>query len=121
MLLSQSINQRLFEEILQVHTSLVDDGEPSHRETTEGEANALRYAAGYVLKKKLSHRPEFVQCLHQSGEGDSYIEYTKKWIELVNRGKLFKVNDETYRFFQCLPQGHFLWLWASRSAKATVS
>ena len=100
-LLSQHINQRLFEEILRAHTSLIDDVEASQRPLTVGEANALRYAAGYVpfaLKKKLSHRPEFVQCLDQlgvSGEGDSYLEYTKKWIELVNRGKLFNVNDET--------------------------
>ena len=107
-LLSQHINQRLFEEILRAHTSLIDDVEASQRPLTVGEANAPRYAAGYVpfaLKKKLSHRPEFVQCLDQlgvSGEGDSYLEYTKKWIELVNRGKLFNVNDETYRFFHDL-------------------
>lgn len=107
-LLSQHINQRLFEEILRAHTSLTDDDKASQRALTVGEANALRYTAGYVpfaLKKKLSHQPEFVQCLDQlgvSGEGDSYLEYTKKWIELVNRGKLFNVNDETYRFFHDL-------------------
>jgi hypothetical protein len=104
-LLSQHINQRLFEELLRARTSLIDDTEASQKPL---EANALRYAAGYVpfaLKKKLSHRPEFVQCLDQlgvSGQGDTYLEYTKKWIELVNRGKLFNVSDETYRFFHDL-------------------
>lgn len=107
-LLSQHINQKLFEEILRARTSLINDTEASQRPLTVGEANALRYAAGYVpfaLKKKLSHRPEFVQCLDQlgvSGQGDTYLEYTKKWIELVNRGKLFTVSDETYRFFHDL-------------------
>ena len=107
-LLSQHINQRLFEEILRARTSLVNDAEASQKPLTVGEANALRYAAGYVpfaLKKKLSHRPEFIQCLDQlgvSGQGDTYLEYTKKWIELVNRGKLFNVSDEAYRFFHDL-------------------
>ena len=88
-LLSQHINQRLFEEILRAHTSLIDDVEASQRALTVGEANALRQVAGYIpfaLKKKLPHRPEFVQCLDQLGvigEGNSYLEYTKKWIELV--------------------------------------
>ena len=106
-LLSQHINQKLFEEILRARTSLINI-EASQRPLTVGEANALRYAAGYVpfaLKRKLSHRPEFVQCLDQlgvSGQGDTYLEYTKKWIELVNRGKLFNVSDETYRFFHDL-------------------
>ena len=68
MLLSQHINQKLFEEILRARTSLIDNGdEPTQRPLTVGEANALRYAAGYVpfSLKKLSHRPEFVQCLDQ--------------------------------------------------------
>ena len=129
-LLSQHINQKFFEEILRAHTSLIDDTEASQRPLTVGEANALQYAAGYVpfaLKKKLSHRPEFVQCLDQlgvSGQGDTYLEYTKKWIELVNRGKLFNVSDETYRFFHDLEmkvyaylKRYFLGWWASRSVK----
>ena len=95
MLLSQHINQKLFEEILRARTSRIDNGdEPTQRPLTAGEANALRYAAGYYVPfalKKLSHRPEFVQCLDQlevSGQGETYLEYTRKWIELVNRGKL---------------------------------
>ena len=33
------------------------------------------------------------------GEGDDLQEYTRKWFELVNRGGLFPLNDETFRFF----------------------
>ena len=109
MLLSQHINQKLFEENLRARTSRIDNGdEPTQRPLTAGEANALRYAAGYVpfaLKKKLSHQPEFVQCLDQLGvsvQGETYLDYTRKWIELVNRGKLFQISDEVYRFFHDL-------------------
>ena len=70
MLLSQHINQTFFEEILRActYTSLADDAEASQKPLTVSEANALRYAAGYVpfaLKKRLSHQPEFIQCLDQ--------------------------------------------------------
>ena len=57
-LLSQHINQRLFEEILQLNVSLTDGAEARQRPLTASEANALRYAAGcvpFALKKKLSH------------------------------------------------------------------
>ena len=27
------------------------------------------------------------------------MEYTKEWIKLVDRGKLFKINDESFHFF----------------------
>ena len=72
---------------------------------TTDEANALRYASGYVpfaLKKKLKKRPEFKAWLDRlavDGEDSTYLEYTKKWVKAVNRGGLFKVNDKTYRFF----------------------
>ena len=40
-LLSQHINQRLFEEILRARTSLINDSESNQRPLTIGEANAL--------------------------------------------------------------------------------
>lgn len=72
---------------------------------TVDEANALRYSAGYVpfsLRKKLKKRPEFkkwLECLAVEGEETSYLDYTKKWTEAVDRGGLFKVNDKAYQFF----------------------
>ena len=130
-LLSQHINQKLFEEILRARTSLIHNGdEPTQRPLTASEANALRYAAGYVpfaLKKQLSHRPEFVQCLDQlgvSGEGETYLDYTRGWIKHVNRGKLFQVSDEVYRFFHDLEMkviGTFSWplgRWTSQKRRS---
>ena len=52
-LLSEHVNQKLF------MAKMVCNRSPA---LTDDEANALRYAAGYVpfsLQKKLCHRPEF--------------------------------------------------------------
>ena len=103
-LLTQHVNQKLFEGLL-TKDAMCADRTTSHTSFTSDEANALRYAAGYVpfaLKKKLVHRPEFVKCLEQlevKGEGDSYLAYTTEWIKLVNRGKLFQLSDEAFHFF----------------------
>lgn len=106
-LLTQHINQKLFEQLLTKDAMCADKATSSTSQTsfTSDELNALRYAAGYVpfaLKKKLAHRPEFVKCLEQlevKGEGDSYLAYTTEWIKLVNRGKLFQLSDEAFHFF----------------------
>ena len=105
-LLTQHINQKLFDSMLmeEARCSSVDRS-LSQASLTSSETNALRYAAGYVpfaLKQKLKHRPEFVACLEQlevKGEGDSYLAYTTQWIDLVDRGKLFRINDEAFYFF----------------------
>ena len=87
----------------------------SQASVTSSETNALRYAAGYVpfaLKKKLKHRPEFVTHLEQlevKGEGDSYLAYTTEWIDSINRGKLFRINDEAYYIVEDTDV-HFSWL-----------
>ena len=44
-----------------------------------------------------------MECLsHMANSGDdsTYYDYTKKWIESVNRGGLFLVNDITLSFFK---------------------
>ena len=33
------------------------------------------------------------------GEGDDVLAYTKIWLENVNRGGLFPLSDEAFRFF----------------------
>ena len=35
-----------------------------------------------------------------NGEDDTILEYTKKWIELVDRGGLFELSDVSYCFFK---------------------
>ena len=85
----------------------------SVRPLTEMESNAIRYMAGYVavslLKKyrKPSKNPRlqakrdmFVHVLmgmkaaDQGGEPDSILEYTKAWLELIERSELYHINDK---------------------------
>ena len=79
------------------------------------EENALRYASGYVpfklLKRylqQMEHDPEaeavadILSQMAVPGEISSYYDYTKEWVEQVNRGGLFIINNETYLFFKQL-------------------
>ena len=72
---------------------------------TQDEANALRYAAGYVpfaLKNWFSKRLEivaFLSSLGREGVESSFLEYTKEWVKHVNLGGLFQVNDEVFCLF----------------------
>ena len=81
---------------------------------SELEQKALRYVAGYVpvqLRKKLersSHplKEEFILCLWDMCEDDTssddFLSYTRSWVERVNRGGLFLVNDMAYLLFEQL-------------------
>ena len=72
---------------------------------TQDEANALRYAAGYVpfaLKKQFSKMPEivaFLSSLGKEGVKSSFLEYTKEWEKHVNWGGVFQVSDEVFCLF----------------------
>ena len=80
---------------------------------------AVRYVAGYVamtLKKKYAKRPndttaiEYLNCLTKMHELEEekerelpgILEYTKLWVEKVNRGGLFLVDDNTFLLFQAM-------------------
>lgn len=81
----------------------------------------LRYAAGYVLRlikqreeMKKSPNHAIVGWINQprvstaidsgtsSCSGDSYQQFTKQWIEKVNRGGLFLICDSVYELFQSM-------------------
>ena len=74
------------------------------------ELNALRYAAGFVphsLLKRFEKRTgekfsQFTTCLGEMavvGEGSDILSYTTKWFDLVNRGGLFPLNDDSFSLF----------------------
>ena len=98
-LLTQHINQKLFERVV-TQQAPVEPSEVEVPPLSENEANALRYAAGYVpfvLKQKLSNRPEFIKFLSTlavEGEQSDYLGYIRRWVHLVDRGGLFRVNDQ---------------------------
>ena len=50
-------------------------------------------------EKKYDH---FVECLGDmavESEHSDFLNYTKEWIDKVNHGGLFPLNDMTYYFF----------------------
>jgi hypothetical protein len=64
------------------------------------------YVARTLLKryevKKGDVYSQYVICLGEMavlGEGDDLLAYTKKWIDQINRGGLFPLNDETFHLF----------------------
>ena len=84
--------------------------DPMH--LTVDEHNALRYAAGYVLlsiKRKHSfNNPSLVAWIEKQTDvsgvvnGVSYSQFTKMWIEKVNRGGLLLVSDNMYHVFHAI-------------------
>ena len=95
---------------------VVDEKEKRRGSMSLEEENAIRYAAGYVLMKmkRMYKKRESVSiccCLLSMEEGttkdeegdeateESYLEYTRAWLQLINRGGLFTVRDEVYNFF----------------------
>ena len=79
-------------------------------EITEDEQRIIRYACGYVgmklhnkfLKQHGEKAARFVECINQmyeDGPSSSLLDYTREWIDRVNRGGLFDVSDEAFMLF----------------------
>ena len=80
------------------------------------EEQALRYTAGYVpmkLKQKYSKQRDSVKAwkylellshMHEEehDEDIDFLQYTKLWIDAVNRGGLYQVNNDTYLLFRAM-------------------
>ena len=79
------------------------------------EEQALRYVAGYIpmkLKKQYAKQPnnvralKYMECLHsmneEEGDDVEFLQYTKLWVEQVNRGGLYLVNNDTYLVFRAM-------------------
>ena len=77
---------------------------------TSDELNAMRYACGFVphslLKKyeagRIKRSEQCIECLGNmavAGDSDDFHAYSRHWIDLVNRGGLFPLNDQAFSFF----------------------
>ena len=51
---------------------------------------------------------------------DNFLDYTKEWIDKVNRGGLFPLNDSTYLFFVTVEKEVRLILPGHMHGKATL-
>ena len=116
-LLLQSVNRRVFEQLMIEHydsmaassSNAVAVAPPLNAE----EENALRYVSGYVALKLMrkyekeegNKAMQFMECLSNmavEGEESSFYNYTKEWIALTDRGGLFHINDGAYQFFKAI-------------------
>ena len=119
-LAAQTVNLKIFESFMKTHFSttkpssaaIVSD-KPPKMTYSDDELNALRYVSGYVprvllkkYEKKMKERvAPYLACLGNmavAGDEISIHNYTTKWIEKVNRGGLFPVNDDSFCFFLAL-------------------
>ena len=111
----QSVHQVLFQEKLKMFMAQdcprsSTDKEPAS--LTKDELNAMQYACGYVphkLLKKYEKRSgnkysQFVECLGgmavlSEESSQDLLSYTKCWMEKVDRGCLFPLNNQTFQLF----------------------
>ena len=84
----------------------------------EHDEQVLRYAAGYIpfslvktyRRQSNAHAKAFAAFLlswkcpsdSTTEECGSFLSYTKKWLERINRGRLFNFNNEVYYFFRSM-------------------
>ena len=111
-MLAQYVFEKLFEGIVKTKAE-TDNHQAEVALLTENEHNALRYAAGYVVRKLQGkfnrthhpHKEDFMVCLNQmvifedkDVSENSYLDYTKRWIQIVDRGGLVHIKDEFHCF-----------------------
>ncbi len=97
--LEQCVNQKLFDATINQHL-------------TSDELNVLQYVGGFVphslLKRfeRCKKYCKFLECLREmavAGDNESYLfDYTKVWMEKVNRGGIFSLNNITFQLFVSL-------------------
>ena len=116
-MLIQIINDTIFNEFVTFHTTVtVHSMKPCKKHLSPLEENIICYASGYIprkLLKRFESKEEdkyatFNDCLLSTSISckDSvdctFLEYTKRWTESVNRGGLFEVNDRTFMLFKAI-------------------
>ncbi len=109
-ILCQYLGNLMFKELIALRYPRQDPSTPSSScsALTSEEIYGLRYAAGYIpraLRKKLpkSTHPlknDMLLCIFDLlDEGSESEHESQKWVELINRGGLTRVNNLTYELF----------------------
>ena len=109
-LVYQTVNQKLFEDIIKGKFG-VQPRKSSSASLTHDEECVIRYASGYIpfvlMKKHEENLSEasvsIIECLGGmavNGDESDFLQYTRSWLEKVNRGGLFEVNDLAYQLFK---------------------
>ena len=108
----QHVTDILFRRILKEQHVVPESSLSAVKDITPQEANVLRYAAGYVVRrtlKKVSGKDEEAyDCLQQllKVEGDEFENGTaEEWTNLVDRGGLLHIRETTFQVFLALEDG----------------
>ena len=131
----QFVTHNIFRKMIKVEYLVVENADASNespsRYLTHVEQNALRYVAGYVVRKlrnqlELSSHPqkdEMILLLMECA-GDELDESngTEMWTNMVDRGGLWHVNDQTYSLFAIMEEEvrKFYTLSRSQATRNTV-
>ena len=128
-LFDQAVNLFLFEDLLKGYFKVYVHATPHQhilstdcQHLSKDELNALRYACGYVAHKLLKKYEkehdngkfaQYEMCLGNMavfGDTSDFTKYTTEWLEKVNRGGLFPLNDTSFIFLLPLKMssvGHY--------------
>ena len=109
-LLEQCLYQELFEVCLKEHFIVTESSSPKCDREIILSADELRYVGGFVAchllqvyeKRSSIVYDQYTTCLSEmavDGEGSDVLSYTRKWMEMVNCGGLFPINDNSFHLF----------------------
>ena len=114
-LFQQSVNMKVFQMLLKESFTSLSAGASGSSvvQLTGDEFNVMRYACGFVphklLKKyeagRIKRSPQCIECLGNmavASENEDYQSYSRHWIDIVNRGGLFPLNDQAFAFFSAV-------------------
>ena len=117
---TQFITRKVMEEAVAIVFPLQNpDADVLQQTLKADDEQALRYVAGYVpmvLRRKYLKQADnpvaitYLKCLTTMKDGNEehgsdvhdFLGYTKEWIEKVNRGGLFLINNNTYLLFRAM-------------------
>ena len=106
---TQSVNRHLFNLLLETKSSGSLSSETTPVVMGLVEENAVRYASGYMAMKLMKERMKKIQKVQHSmwsvchtwqwKEKKLTYSYTREWVQTVDRGVRFHINDPMIFFF----------------------
>ncbi len=107
--LVQVLARLVIESAIKANYPLSSPSDSASLDLTADEYCALRYSAGYVMyslkKKHAADKPlvEWIRGMADTGSElsgvTSFLQFTRLWVEKVNRGGLFVINDSLFEVF----------------------
>ena len=111
----QYVTHTLFKALIEMEYPVSDaQTETPHQILKSEEENALRYVAGYVCRKvrvnleasnSIPNKDDMILCVMElSGDEMDEDRGTEEWTNLIDRGGLWHVNDQTYSVFYAMEE-----------------